>query len=72
MSASAGAVAAALPEASQDVLAFAAASNLLTNVDGVWSDLFLALPLANFMFAFWSRVFGRKIAASRKKKSVKD
>jgi hypothetical protein len=61
MSASAGAVAAALPEASADVLAFAAASNLLTNVDGVWSDLFLALPLANFMYKFWGRIFGRKI-----------
>ena len=38
-----------------------AASNLLTNVDGVWSDLFLALPLANFMYKFWGRIFGRKI-----------
>lgn len=60
MSASAGAAAAVLPEASKDVLAFAAASNLLTNVDGVWSDLFLSLPLANFMFRFWCKVFGRK------------
>lgn len=64
MSASAGAVAAALPEASADVLAFAAASNLLTNVDGVWSDLFLALPLANFTFRFWSKVFRRKTEAA--------
>lgn len=65
MSASAGAVAAALPEASKDVLAFAAASNLLTNVDGVWSDLFLALPLANYMFLFWGRAFGRKWAVRK-------
>ena len=60
MSASAGAVAAALPEASADVLAFAAASNLLTSVDSVWSDLFLALPLANFTYRFWCKVFGKK------------
>jgi hypothetical protein len=64
MSASAGAVAAALPEASADVLAFAAASNLLTNVDSVWSDLFLALPLANFTYKFWNKVFGRKTETS--------
>ncbi|QUL99695.1 MAG: DUF3100 domain-containing protein [Candidatus Fermentithermobacillus carboniphilus] len=60
MSAAAGAVAAALPEYSKDVLAFAAASNLLTAVDGVWSDLFLALPLANITYKFWRKVFRKR------------
>lgn len=59
MSASAGAAAAAVPEFSKDILAFAAASNLLTSVDGVYSEIFLALPLTNWLYKFWSRVLGR-------------
>jgi len=56
MSASAGAAAAAVPEFSKDILAFAAASNLLTSVDGVYSQIFLALPLTKWLYKVWSRV----------------
>ena len=62
MSASSGAAAAALPKASQDILAFAAASNLLTNVDGVYSEIFLALPLTNWMYKMWRKVIKEKAA----------
>ncbi|HHW17596.1 MAG TPA: DUF3100 domain-containing protein [Firmicutes bacterium] len=65
MSASSGAAAAAVPEFSKDILAFAAASNLLTSVDGVYSEIFLALPLTNWLYRFWTRVLGKDKEAAR-------
>jgi hypothetical protein len=35
---------------SEEILAFAATSNICTNVDGLYMELFIALPVANFIY----------------------
>lgn len=46
-----GAIASALPEAADDLLAFASASNLLTYATGLYVSLFIALPVAEKLYA---------------------
>ena len=50
MTASSQALAAAVPEMSEEILAFAATSNILSNIDGLYMELFIALPLANKLY----------------------
>ncbi len=50
MTTSAGALAAAVPEMKDTILAYAAMSNMLTGIDGVYAEVFLALPLVNFLY----------------------
>lgn len=50
MAASSGALVAALPNFKDDILAFAAASNLLTGATGLYASLFLGLPLTEWLY----------------------
>lgn len=51
MTASSTALAATVPpEMVEEVLAYAATSNILTNLDGLYMELFIALPVANFLY----------------------
>lgn len=45
-----GALASAVPEMKDEVLAFAGASNLLTNATGLYIAIFVALPLAEWLY----------------------
>ena len=49
-----GAIAGALPEMGEELLAFAGASNLLTYATGLYVSLFIALPVAERLFTFFS------------------
>lgn len=56
-----GAIAGALPEMRDELLAFAGASNLLTYATGLYISLFIALPMAERIFKWCS---GRREARS--------
>ncbi|WP_071434627.1 DUF3100 domain-containing protein [Angelakisella massiliensis] len=59
MTAASQALAASVPEMAEEVLAFAATSNICTNVDGLYMELFIALPVANFIYKKLSAVMYR-------------
>lgn len=60
MTASSTALAATVPpEMVEEVLAYAATSNILTNLDGLYMELFVALPVANFLYKM---IVGRREA----------
>ncbi|MER7081403.1 Protein of unknown function [Saccharopolyspora kobensis] len=54
-----GALSLLYPEQAAEIAALAALSNLVTNIVGFYSGVFLALPLCRRLYAFWSRFFGR-------------
>ncbi len=56
-----GALAGAVPDLADDLLAFAGASNLLTYATGLYVSLFIALPVAEWLYR---RLGGRSRAAS--------
>lgn len=60
MTAASQALAASVPHMAEEVLAFAATSNICTNVDGLYMELFIALPVANFIYKKLAPVFFRK------------
>lgn len=57
MTASSQALAATVPEMADQILSFAATSNLCSNVDGLYMELFIALPVANFLYKMLSKIF---------------
>jgi hypothetical protein len=57
MSASSGALAATFPAMETEIIAFAAASNLLTSATGLYASLFVGLPMTNKLYEI---VKGRK------------
>lgn len=56
MTAASTALAATVPEMSDEILAYAATSNIMTNVTGLYMDLFIALPLVNFLYRIFIRL----------------
>jgi hypothetical protein len=50
MTASSASLATAVPAMKDTILAYAATSNLLTGVTGIYSVIFLAIPLTNFLY----------------------
>ncbi|EPC0234277.1 DUF3100 domain-containing protein [Escherichia albertii] len=50
MAAASASLAAAVPDMSEKILAFAATSNMLAAFTGMYALIFLALPLSNFMY----------------------
>lgn len=60
MAAASGAIAAAFPESAAQVATFAAASNLITTLVGIYFALFISLPLANKMYDWLEPKIGRK------------
>lgn len=55
MAACAGSLASLIPEMKEDILAFAGASNLLTYATGLYVGLFIALPIAEWLYRLLTR-----------------
>ena len=49
---------------SEEILAFVATSNICTNVDGLYMELFIALPAANFIYKKLSAVMHKNQASA--------
>lgn len=60
MTAASASLASAVPELSESILAYAATSNMLTGVTGLYSVVFLGLPLVNFMYKLLYPILGKK------------
>lgn len=65
MTASSQALAETIPEMADDILAFAATSNVMTNVTGLYMILFISLPIANFIYKCLSKVFKDKVKVNQ-------
>ena len=50
MAAALGPVVEAYPDMASEISAYAAASQVLTNVDGLYVSLFISLPMTNFLY----------------------
>jgi len=59
MTAASGALAATVPEMADQILAFAATSNMLTGVTGLYMVVIVGLPLVNFLYRKLEPVIGR-------------
>lgn len=59
MTASSQSLAAAVPEMADEILAYAATSNIFSSVDGLYMTLFIGIPVANFLYR---RLAGKKKA----------
>ncbi len=57
MAAASGAIASAHPALADQILAYAAASNLITQTIGTFVTCFVALPLAERLYPLWCRIF---------------
>lgn len=57
MAASSSAIATQFPGSEDQILAFAGASNLITETIGVYVTIFVSLPLALYLYKWWTRVF---------------
>ncbi|PIE34364.1 hypothetical protein CSA56_07740 [candidate division KSB3 bacterium] len=60
MTAGSSSLATAVPEMKETILAYAATSNLLTGVTGMYMVLIFGLPFVNFMYRKLEPIFGRK------------
>jgi Protein of unknown function (DUF3100). len=67
MAAASGAIAAAFPEQAKEIATYAAASNLITTIVGVYFALFISLPLANRIYAWMVKRLDKKEVASNEK-----
>lgn len=62
MTAASTSLAEAIPAMKDEILAYAATSNIMTNVTGLYMECFIAIPLANMFYKLYSRLLGRKDA----------
>jgi hypothetical protein len=69
MTAASSSLAETVPAMRDTILAYAATSNMLTGVTGLYSVVFIALPMSNWLYKKWEPFFARKEAAEG---SVKD
>lgn len=69
MTAASQSLAASVPGMQDEILAYAATSNIMTSITGLYMVLFVSLPLANKLYAFYSKIFG--IKEDSKKEEVK-
>lgn len=60
MTAASQALAASVPAMADEILAYAATSNIMTNVTGLYMELFIALPAANFLYKKLSMMLSNK------------
>jgi hypothetical protein len=60
MTAASASLAAAVPEMSEQILAYAATSNMLTGVTGLYMVVFFGLPIVNFMYRILDPIIGSK------------
>lgn len=59
MAAASAAIAIEFPAHKEEILAVAGASNLITEVIGVYVTVFISLPLAERLYSFWQRIMHR-------------
>lgn len=57
-----GALSLLYPDMAGEIAALAALSNLVTNIVGFYAGVFIGLPLARRLYAFWCRIFRRPLA----------
>lgn len=62
MTAASQALAASVPAMADEILAYAATSNIMTNVTGLYMELFIALPVANILYKTISKMLHREVA----------
>lgn len=62
MTAASQALSASVPAMSEEILAYAATSNIMTSVTGLYMELFIALPVANFIYKHLSKVMHKRKA----------
>lgn len=62
MTAASQSLAEALPAMKDEILAYSATSNIMTNVTGLYMECFIAIPLANKMYKVYSKMLRRKEA----------
>ena len=55
LSASLAAVVEAYPDMEAEITAYAATSNMLSSVDGLYMSLFIALPMCEFMYKLFTK-----------------
>lgn len=60
MTAASSSLAATVPEMAEEILAYAATSNMLTGITGLYMVVFVSLPLANFLYNKLEPKIGRK------------
>ncbi|MCH3963433.1 MAG: DUF3100 domain-containing protein [Clostridium sp.] len=60
MAAASGAIAAVFPEKAKEIASFAAASNLITTIIGIYFTLFVSLPVANKLYNWLEPKIGRR------------
>lgn len=60
MTAASQSLAESIPLMKDEILAYAATSNILTNVTGLYMELFIALPVANKLYKVYAKFFDKK------------
>ena len=60
MTAASQSLAASVPGMQDEILAYAATSNIMTSITGLYMVLFVSLPIANKLYAVYSKIFGNK------------
>lgn len=60
MTAASASLAETLPAMKDEILAYAATSNIMTNVTGLYMECFIAIPLANKLYKGYSRLLRRR------------
>lgn len=71
MTAASSSLAETVPAMRDTILAYAATSNMLTGVTGLYSVVFLALPLSNWLYKKWEPIFDRREKAKGSVNDVK-
>ena len=62
MTASSASLAATVPEMAEEIQAYAAMSNICSNIDGLYMECFIAIPVAERLYKVYSKMLGRKDA----------
>ena len=73
--ASSGTLVGIFPDMANEITAYSAASNVLSNLDGIFFGIFIAIPMANKLYKFLEPRIGRKkpiLAASVQSKEAQD
>lgn len=60
MTAASQSLAASVPGMQDEILAYAATSNIMTSITGLYMVLFVSLPIANKLYTVYSKIFGIK------------
>ncbi|MDP0493524.1 MAG: DUF3100 domain-containing protein [Fusobacterium sp. JB021] len=60
MTAASQSLAASVPGMQDEILAYAATSNIMTSITGLYMVLFVSLPIANKLYAVYTKLFGIK------------